>query len=326
MARTHSPRHGSMQYWPRVRAKRQIARVRSWSKKTKDPILGFIGYKAGMTQILGIDTRKTSVSKGEEITVPVTVIECPPLKIAGVRFYKKKYMYNQPFKDVLFKLDKSLSRILVMPKKFHDLKTLDEVNTKELTDVKLLVYTQPSLAGVSKKRPELIELALNGSNDDKIKFIKDNYDKELLINNVFKEGEFVDVHAVTKGKGYQGSIKRFGVALKVHKTEKGVRRVGTLGAWSGQGHVLYRVPHPGQMGYHLRTEYNKQIFKISAKPEETNPKGGFLRYGNLKSSFILVKGSISGATKRAIVMTKTLRDHTPDMLPTITNINKESKQ
>lgn len=325
MARTHSPRHGSMQYWPRVRAKRQLAKVRSWSD-SKDHILGFVGYKAGMTHIIGIDNRKNSASKGAELSIPVTVIECPPLRIAGVRFYKQKYMHKQPFKDVLFRLDKSVSRLLNAPKKPHDIKLLDEVNLKELTDIRLLVYTQPMLSGVAKKRPELMELALSGSMDDKLKLVKENHDKELLINNIFKEGEFVDLHAVTKGKGTQGPVKRFGVAFKVHKTEKGVRRVGTLGAWSGQGHVLYRVPHAGQMGYHLRTEHNKQLLKISGKPEEVNPAGSFTHYGNVKSTFVLIKGSVAGPQKRAIIMTKPMRQKSQSALPTITYIDRESKQ
>ncbi|GIU69308.1 MAG: 50S ribosomal protein L3 [Candidatus Woesearchaeota archaeon] len=326
MPRTHSPRHGSMQFWPRVRAKRQLARVRSWSNTAKEPVLGFIGYKAGMTHVIAIDTRKTSTSKGEEISIPVTVVECPPLKIVGVRLYKKKYLQKQPFKDFLFKTDKSLSRLIRLPKKPHDIKSLDEIPIAELLDVRLLVHTQPSIAGISKKKPELMELALSGSIEEKINFVKNNIDKDIPINNVFKEGEFVDVHAVTKGKGYQGSIKRFGVALKVHKTEKGVRRVGTLGSWSGQGHTLYRVPHPGQMGYHLRTEYNKQIYKISNNPEEVNPKGAFVGYGTVKSTYILLAGSIPGPRKRAIVLSKPIRKHEPHPLPTLIEINKESKQ
>lgn len=326
MAKTHAPRHGSMQFWPRVRAKRQLARVRSWTKTSKDPILGFVGYKAGMTHIMAIDTRKTSTAKGEEIAIPVTVVECPPMRIAGVRIYKKRYLQNQPFKDILLKLDKSLSRTMIIPKKAHDLKALDELDAKELTDVRLLVYTQPVLAGVSKKKPEFAEIGLNGSVEDKIKYVKEHHDKDLLVSSVFKEGDFFDAHSVTKGKGLQGPIKRFGVALKVHKTEKGVRRVGTLGAWSGQGHVLYRVPHPGQMGYHTRTEYNKQIYKISNKPEEVNPKGAFLNYGNITSTYILVSGSVAGARKRAIMMAKPSRKHPPHPLPTITEINTESKQ
>lgn len=326
MPRTHSPRHGSMQFWPRVRAKRQLARVRSWSSDAKEPLLGFIGYKAGMTHIIAVDTRKNSASKGEEISIPVTVVECPPLKIAGVRLYTKKYLQKQPFKDVLFKLDKSLSRLIKMPKEVHEIKSLEDISLPNLIDVRLLVYTQPLLAGISKKKPELMEIALNGTIEEKIKFVKEHYDREIPISIVFKEGDFLDIHAVTKGKGYQGSIKRFGVALKVHKTEKGVRRVGTLGSWSGQGHTLYRVPHPGQMGYHLRTEYNKQIYKISNTPEEVNPKGAFVGYGNIKSTYVLIAGSIPGPRKRVIVMTKPIRKHEPHPLPTIIEINKDSKQ
>jgi large subunit ribosomal protein L3 len=276
-----------------------------------------------MTHVVGIDTRKNALTKGDEITEAVTVIECPPIKIAGVRLYKTKYLKKQPSQDILFKTDKSLSRKLTLPKKHED--KLGTIDTKDVVDIKILVYTQPKLSGVGKKRPELMEVGLTGSIDDKIKYIKENHDKELLFSTFFKEGEFVDIHAVTKGKGLQGPAKRFGIAFKPHKTEKGVRRVGTLGAWSGQGHTLYRVPHPGQMGYHMRTEYNKQIIKVSSKPEEINPKGAFPHYGNVKSSYLLIKGSVAGAQKRAIILTKPLRQRAPDALPTITYISQEPK-
>jgi large subunit ribosomal protein L3 len=322
--RRHWPRHGSMQYWPRVKARRAYPKVRSWSA-VKGTVLGFIGYKAGMTHVVGIDTGKTSTTKGDEITVPVTVIECPPMKIAGLRLYKRKYTKVQPYKDIMFKLDKHLSRKLTMPKKPQELSLLDGINASELTDVKLLVYTQPQLTGFAKKRPEFMEFGLSGTIDEKIKFVKENHDKELLVNSLFKEGEFVDVHAVTKGKGLQGPVKRFGVDFKPHKTEKGVRRVGTLGAWSGQGHVLYRVPHPGQMGYHTRTEYNKQILRIGTKPEEVNPRGAFPHYGNVKSTYIMIKGSVFGSQKRAIVFTKPIRQKAPESIPTINYVSLEPK-
>lgn len=326
MASIKAPRHGSMQFWPRVKSKKTTGRIRSWSKNAKEPVLAFAGYKAGMTHIIGIDTRKTGITKGEEIVVPVTVIECPPMKIAGVRIYKDAYGGHRAFKDVLFKLDKQLSRKIILPKRSHDLQILDSIDQKDLFDVKLLVYTQPILSGVSKKKPEIMEFGLSGTIADKLKFAKDNHDKELTVNSLFKEGDYVDIHAVTKGKGLQGPVKRFGIAFKVHKTEKGVRRVGTLGAWSGQGHVLYRVPHPGQMGYHMRTEYNKQIFKISNKVEEINPKGAFTHYGNVKSWYVLIKGSVAGAQKRAIIFTKPIRSKPTDTIPTINYINTESKQ
>jgi len=314
-----------MQFWPRVKSKRAYARVRSWAQPTKDVLLGFMGYKVGMTHILGIDTRKNSHSKGEEIVTPVTIIECPPLKIAALRLYRNAYEGKQVAKELLFKMDKDLSRKIVVPKTFAGNSDIEKLNAADYTDAQILVYTQPRIAGISKKKPEIFELGLTGSVADKIKFAKDNHDKELPVSSFFKEGEFVDVHAVTKGKGLQGPVKRFGVAFKNHKTEKGVRRVGTLGAWSGQGHVLYRVAHPGQMGYHLRTEYNKQIFKISTKPEEVNPKGGWTHYGVIKTTYIAIKGSIAGSEKRAILFTKPLRTRAVETLPTISEISNTRK-
>ncbi len=323
MPKHHHPRHGSMQFWPRVRASRPYARIRSWNSTSKDAVHGFLGYKAGMTHIIGIDTHKNSATKGEEISIPVTIIECPPMKIAGIRFYKKNVRGLYPATEVLFKVDKELARKITISKKTH---TLEGIKPEEYVEAKLLVYSQPKLSGVGKKRPELFEIGLFGTVADKVKFAQENHDKELFINNVFKEAEYVDIHAVTKGKGLQGVVKRFGVPFKPHKTEKGVRRVGTLGAWSAQGHTLYRVPHPGQMGYHLRTEYNKQILKISNKPEEVNPKGAFLQYGNVKSSYVIIFGSVAGARKRAVIFTKATRQKYNDPVPTIIEISKESKQ
>jgi large subunit ribosomal protein L3 len=255
----------------------------------------------------------------------VTVIECPPLKIVGVRLYRQAYEGKRASNDILFKTDRDILRKIVHQKVHKGQQELDKLNMNDCTDVRALVYTQPRLAGIGKKRPEIFEAVLGGSIAEKIKFIKDNHDKELPVNTFFKDGEFIDVHSVTKGKGLQGPVKRFGVTFKNHKTEKGVRRVGTLGGWSAQGHVLYRTAHPGQMGYHLRTEFNKKIIKIGIKPEDVNPKGGWPHYGMVKSSYVLIRGSVAGPQKRAILLTKPMRDRPPEPAPTIVEINREAK-
>ncbi|HHE36634.1 MAG TPA: 50S ribosomal protein L3 [Candidatus Woesearchaeota archaeon] len=94
MADTKKPRKGSMAYWPRKKAKRSHPRIRGWSCLSSDKAipLGFAGYKVGMTHVLGVDNRKTTPTKGEEISIPATVIECPPLKILCAGFYKKMLM------------------------------------------------------------------------------------------------------------------------------------------------------------------------------------------------------------------------------------------
>ena len=98
MPKPHSPRSGSMQYWPRKRAKRHIARVRTHPKSNEAKLVGFAGYKAGMTHCQLIDNRPYSKIKDKEIFCPITIIECPPIKTFSARFYKTK---NKPKKCVL---------------------------------------------------------------------------------------------------------------------------------------------------------------------------------------------------------------------------------
>ena len=314
MPKAHKPRSGSMQYWPRKRAKR--VRIRYWANEKG--ILGFAGYKAGMTHIQAVDNRKNSLTKGEDIFIPTTIIECPPLKAASIIFYKNSKIISQVCAE---NLDKELERKakLVKKKKIEDVKDYD--------DLRILAYTQPKLINL-KKKPDLFELAIGGNKEEKLNLAKEVLGKELRIKDVFKEGQQIDIHSVTKGKGFQGPVKRFGVSLRQHKSEKVTRGPGSLGAWNAQGKIMYRVAHAGKMGYHLRTEYNKWILKISEKPEEINPKGGFIRYGVIKSDYILLKGSVPGSFKRLIRLNQAIRKNKkiPIEAPAIEYISLASKQ
>jgi large subunit ribosomal protein L3 len=325
MGQTFGPRHGSMQYWPRVRSKRSYARIRSWASIKDVKLLGFAGYKVGMTHIIVYDQGVHSMTKGMDVSMPVTIIECPPVKIAGVRFYKQTEDGWRIVTEILAdKLDKEFGRKVPLPKKTP--KTIDSVT--DYDDISLLIYTQPKLATIGKKKPEVFEIVLGGNRDEKIAFAKEKLGKEIRIQDTFAPGQFVDAHMVTKGKGVQGPVKRFGVPIRGHKSEKTKRGPGSLGAWCGQPHMMYRVAHAGKMGYHMRTEYNKQILKISDKPEEVNPKGGFMRYGMIHNPFILIYGSVGGASKRLIRLNAAIRPNkkiTPSA-PQITYIHKASHQ
>jgi len=325
MGKAHSPRHGSMQFWPRKLARRVYGRVRSWPGQKDTGLLGFSGYKAGMTHAIVVDNRKTSTTKGQQISVPMTVIECPPIKIASSRFYKKTMDGLRLISEVYAeKLDKEISRKIPAPKKTK--KTVDDI--KDFDDVRVNVYTQPILTGMGRKKPEIFELALGGSKDDKLKFIKENLGKEIKVSQVFKEGEQIDFHCVTKGKGFQGPMKRFGIARRQHKSEKSIRNPGSLGGWKAQGHVMYRVAHAGKMGFNTRTEYNKLLLRIGNKPEEINPAGGFVNYGLVKNDYILVKGSVGGPRNRIVRVVKAIRPNRliPKDAPEIQYVSLESKQ
>jgi large subunit ribosomal protein L3 len=293
-----APRKGSLQYWPRKRAKRQHARVRTWND-SEAGVLGFAGYKAGMTHVIATDNDKNSLTKGQDIQVPVTIIECPPLKIVGVRFYKDQGAYGEKAAtEVRFSADKHLARTT----KWSKTGDLEKIDAQEYVRATLIVHTQPHLTGIGQKKPRIFELGFGGGVQETIDFVKEN--KELAVADIFKEGEFVDAHAVTKGKGWQGVVKRFGVGLRSHKSEKG-RRKAVIGP-EGYGKVQYHAPQAGKMGYHLRTEYNKKVLGIK-KPEEVQIKGGLLRYGNPKNAVLLVKGSVQGPKKRLITLSKGVR-------------------
>ena len=77
MTKAHKPRLGSMQFWPRKRARHSVARIRSWAESKKAKPQAFIGYKVGMTHLLVVDNRPKSITKGDKIASPVTIIECP---------------------------------------------------------------------------------------------------------------------------------------------------------------------------------------------------------------------------------------------------------
>ncbi len=314
-----------MQYWPRKRASRQYARVRSWNKTDKPQLLGFAGYKAGMTHIMVEDTRKNSTTKGDKISVPVSIVEVPPMKIISIRLYKKVDNELRVATEIMAKGDKFLARKLSVPKKDGS----SEHSLEDVVDVRVNVATQPHLTGLGKKKPEVFEIALGGSVDEAFNYAKENLGKEIGIKDVFTPGHMVDIHAVNTGKGYQGPVKRFGISIRSHKSEKTIRGPGSIaGGWKAQGHMMYRVPMAGQMGYHLRTEFNKQILAIMDNPDEINPKGGFVGFGNVKNQYVLIKGSVGAPKKRLVTMTVPVRKPAKahEEAPKILYISQESKQ
>lgn len=282
-----------------------------------------------MTHIGVIDNFSHTPTKGTEINMPVTVLECPPVKVLSVRLFAQTDLGNsQVCKEVTttFK-DKHLARSLDLPKKAPKVPTVEELQKfaeeNDVHDVRIKVATTPSLTGVGQKKPEIMEIGLSGAISDQIAFAHGNLGKEVRASDILQPGEQVDSHGITKGKGHQGAVKRFGVKLTAIKSEKKRRHAGNVGAWT-PARVLPSTPLPGQHGYHERTELNKWIIKISDKPEEVNPSSGFKHYGLVKNEYILVKGSIQGPQKRPVTLVKGQRPHPrfPKVAPQIVHIGK----
>jgi len=328
----HAPKRGSLAYLPRGRAARPVGRIRFWPHVEEGPaLLGFMGYKAGMTHVFMVEDNPGSPNLGKEIIHSATVVEVPPITICAIRAYVKNQYGLQTFTEAWMKdPPKDFDRVVVLPEHFNTeqgLKKMEE-SLEKIVEFRLLAATQPRLAGTPKKKPDLMEIKVGGGSvKEQFEYAKSLLGKTVAITNVFKEGQIIDVVSISKGKGFQGPVKRWGVRILQDKSRKTKRGIATLGAWH-PAHVLYSIPRAGQMGYHQRIEYNKRILKIGIDGNEVSPKGGFLRYGPVRGTYLLLDGSLPGPAKRLVRLRYPARPpkKVSEAPPKITYISLESPQ
>ena len=301
MAKKSKSRYGSLQFWPRKRARKFLPRV-NWDilKSDKTGLLGFISYKVAMVSCSLSDKTSDSLTKDKKIIIPCTILECPDMRIFSVRFYK----YKKVVSDVIVSNDKKLKKLLKLPKEVKKIEDMKE----DYDDISVIVYSKSFDTNI-KNKVDLTEIGLSGNKEDKLKFIKDNLNKDISIGSFIPglEENLVDVRGLTRGKGFSGPVKRFGIGLRQHKSEKGVRKVGSIGPWH-PARVSFRVPMAGQLGMFTRISYNKKII-LSGKISENNinPEEGFKKFGKIKNNYLILKGSIQGPSKRQVLLTKALR-------------------
>jgi len=331
--KTHAPRHGSLAYLPRKRARRLSGRIRYWPKIEADTprLLGFVGYKAGTTHVFAIEDRKRSPNFGKEVMRSATVLETAPLLICAVRAYSKT-TYGLKARSEAWMKDPpdELDRVLTLPENFtteEQLKKIEE-NLSKIAKIRVIAITQPKQTSLPKKKPDIVEIEIGGGTiQQQFEYAKSILGKPITPAEIFKEGQYVDVVAVSTGKGFQGPVKRWGVTILQHKGRKTKRGIATLGPWNPH-HVMYSIPRAGQMGLHQRTEYNKRILKIGKEGKEITPKGGFIRYGLIQGPYILLEGSVPGTEKRLIRLRYPARPpkHVAEEPPQIISVSLESPQ
>lgn len=299
MARKSQPRSGSLQFWPRQKSRKELPSVNWKAIKTDKRVLGLIAYKVGMKTAFVKDLTADSMTKDKKIYIPVSILELPGMRIFSARFYKN----NKVVKEILAEnLDKELKRVVKLPK--NKPVSLDSV--KDYDDLRIIVYSKIRETDI-KKTPDLAEIALSGNLEEKMNFIKDKISKEIFASEVLKDVKVVDVRGITKGKGLVGPVKRFGIKLRQHKSEKGVRRPGSLGPWH-PAHVQFRVPMSGQLGNFSRIQHNIKIVSLGKTSEKNiNPNGGWKHYGNIKSEYLILEGSVTGSKKRELLLTMPLK-------------------
>lgn len=300
----HGPRRGSLGFWHRSRARDVVPRVRAWNLSSKG-LLGLAGYKAGMTHVVMVDDSESPL-KGQRVTKAVTVIEVPAFFIYSIVGYEKSVGGLRKVVEVVAgNVPKELRRAITVAKKAGELSKLDSLADK-LAEVRVIACTLPKNSGLGKKTPEVFELAIGGNVKEQVEFAKGILGKrDLKARDVLQEGEYVDAIAVSRGKGWQGVVKRRGVSLNIHKATKTRRHGGSIGP-EKQAKVMYTIPRAGQMGFHHRVDHDKRVLKVGSAASEVTPSGGFSHYGNLKNEFLLLEGSVPGPSKRLIKLRKAM--------------------
>jgi large subunit ribosomal protein L3 len=331
--KTHAPKHGSLAYLPRKRAKKPTARIRYWPEiKSETPkLLGFSAYKAGMTYVFTIEDRKRSPHFGKEVMKAATILETPPILVCGIRTYTKTPYGLQNISEAWMKEPPAiLDRTLVLPENFDTDAMLEKIqkNLDVTSAIRVITATQPSQTSLSKKKPEVSEIQIGGGKiQQQFEYAKALLGKTVAPEEVFREGQYIDIGGVTVGKGFQGPVKRWGVTILQHKGRKTKRGIATLGPWNPH-HLMYSIPRAGQMGYHQRIEFNKRILKIGKDGKEVTVKGGYIRYGEVKGPYVLIEGSTPGTEKRQIRLRVAARPprEISEAAPQVTYISLESPQ
>ncbi|KAL2916926.1 60S ribosomal protein L3 [Polyrhizophydium stewartii] len=338
------PRHGSLGFLPRKRARRSRGKCKSFPRDdAKKPVhlTAFLGYKAGMTHIVRDLDRPGAKMHKKEIVEAVTIIETPPVVVVGVvgyvetprglrslttvwaehlseelrrRFYKNWYhskkkaftKYAKKYTEGAKPIEQQLERI----KKYCQV-------------VRVIVHTQVRKVGLGQKKAHVMEVQLNGGSvADKVEWAKSHFEKTIPVSSVFEQDEMIDIIGVTKGHGFEGVVARWGVKKLPRKTHKGLRKVACIGAWH-PSRVQFAVPRAGQDGYHHRTEMNKKVYRVGASGDKASastefdlttkaitPMGGFPHYGVVGEDWVMIKGSCPGVRKRVVTLRKSLLVHT----------------
>lgn len=333
----HAPRHGSLQFLPKKRAASIKASIKSFPQDDVSKachLTAFVAYKAGMTHVIRTkEVRAKNKVQTKEVLDAVTLLEAPPIVVNGIVGYAMTVqglkrtatiMANNLPEGVLRRMFAKNTYTPGM--KYEDLRkkvehTNEEMEMLEKSDcIRLLCSSQVHMIKkIGAKKAHLIEIQINGGSvSDKIKYGMGLLEKTISVHDVFSKNEFLDTIGVTKGKGFQGTVKRWGTTILPRKTNKGTRKVACIGAWH-PSRVMYSVARAGQCGFHRRTQQNLHVYGVGNGQElvqtdfdltqkKINPMGGFPHYGNINSDYIMVKGCVTGPCKRVVTLRKPIHE------------------
>jgi len=297
-----------------------------------------MGYKAGMTHVVREIERPGSKLHKKEAVEAVTILETPPMVVVGVVGYVetpnglralttvwaehlsddcKRRFYKNWYRSKRKAFTKYAKKYAEKPQEIEV--ELDRIR-KYCNVVRVIAHTQVRKLKLRQKTAHVLEIQVNGGADvaSKVDFAKELFEKEVDIDKVFIEGEVIDVCGVTRGRGTEGVVARWGVTRLPRKTHRGLRKVACIGAWH-PARVKWTVARAGQKGYHHRTEMNRRILRIGHKGDtksastETDlteksitPVGGFPHYGEINEDWLMLKGCVPGSKKRVLTLRKSV--------------------
>jgi large subunit ribosomal protein L3 len=274
-----------------------------------------------MTHLYQVEDR-AKVPGSDQVKVAGTVIDTPPMLVCAVRSYSATYDgYKVITEAWMSELSKDLQKAVKVKKTSDTAKGLEKLAaTKDKAkQIRILAATQPKLTSLEANTPDLIEIAIGGGSiDQQLEYAKGLLGKTISATQVFKPGESIDLSGVTKGKGFQGPVKRFGIRILQNKSRKSIRAVASIAP------VAPRTIHPhvaraGQMGSHQRVDFNKRILLLKRQQlgsaQRAASTGG-------RSRRIIVIGGVR--ERRRIIQGKAVRAASyPETAPQITYIGTE---
>ena len=208
-----------------------------------------------ISSILGKKLGMTQVYDAQNVLVPVTVVEAGPCAVVQV-----KTTATDGYNAVQIGFSSKKSKNTSAAEKQHAAK-----------------------AGLADAPRVLSEVRLTAAPTLKV--------GDIVNVSTFTEGQLVDVIGITKGKGFQGVVKRYRVAggPATHGSMFH-RRIGSVGMRQTPGRVWKNQAMPGHMGQLQRTMQNLRVVKIVAE-----------------KNLILVKGAIPGANGDDVIVRSAIK-------------------
>ena len=217
-----------------------------------------VALTAGRGGMLGIKAGMTQVYNEDGSSIAVTVIDLQPNVITQLKT-KEKEGYNSVQVGILEKKKKSVSKA--------------EAGHFKKSGQKGFYYVQEFRLPDDAKM-DAITLGAQ------------------LTPDFVKEGELVDLTAISKGKGFQGGMKRFHMAggFKSHGASVSHRSLGSIGNRADPAKCFKNKKMPGQMGNEKVTVQNVKVIRIDTQ-----------------NGLILVHGSIPGPKSGVVTIRKAVK-------------------